>query len=329
MNSRSHNPQPNGIYLWGEDAETVQAAMHLLIDHGYAPHLIAQAETVAGEAVADSNPASLPPAIASFPTELAATLAHYKTRLQQSSQAFEGLAYAISHDLQTPVRHLQGFTSALEQQLEASPHPIDPKALHYLEIIRASSQKLATLIAGLLTLSRVGTQELRLTSVALPQLVQAAIAEVQTARPAPGVAITVGDLPTVTGDRRLLLQALVQLIDNAIKFTAITCRPDPSTAHQPATTTAEVDQPAPAQIAIGTLPDGTLFIRDNGLGFAPDQAEQLFVPLQRLHNHQDIPGLGLGLAIVDRIIFRHGGTIWATSQPGQGATFYLKLGKNP
>jgi signal transduction histidine kinase len=121
----------------------------------------------------------------------------------------------------------------------------------------------------------------------------------------------------------------VHLIDNAVKFTAIHCIPAPSTADQRATNASESDQSVSAQIAIGTRPDGTIFIRDNGLGFGMDQAEQLFVPLQRLHSRQDIPGLGLGLAIVHRIILRHSGTIWATSQPGQGATFYLKLSENP
>lgn len=325
MNSQPHSSQPNDIYLWGGDAETLRAAMNLLVDHGYTPHLIARPDAGIGDTASSSVPTDSSPAAIPLQAELAPTLAYYRTRLQQSTQAFDGLAYAISHDLQAPVRHLQGFASALEQQLAASPQPIDPKALHYLDIIQSSSQKLATLIAGLLTLSRVGTQELRLTSVALPQLVQAAIAEVQASRAAPNVAITVGDLPTVTGDRRLLHQALVHLIDNAVKFTAIHCIPTPSTADQRATNASE----SSAQIAIGTRPDGTIFIRDNGLGFGMDQAEQLFVPLQRLHSRQDIPGLGLGLAIVHRIILRHSGTIWATSQPGQGATFYLKLSENP
>jgi light-regulated signal transduction histidine kinase (bacteriophytochrome) len=118
----------------------------------------------------------------------------------------------------------------------------------------------------------------------------------------------IGDLPIVLGDATLLLQVFVNLLDNARKFSR---------------------DRRPAQIEIGTLADGTIFVRDNGVGFQMEYADQLFGAFQRLHSQSEFEGTGIGLAIVQRIVHRHGGTIWAESQPNQGTTFFLRIGNRP
>ncbi|MCY7286393.1 MAG: PAS domain-containing sensor histidine kinase, partial [Cyanobacteria bacterium CAN_BIN43] len=159
---------------------------------------------------------------------------------------------------------------------------------------------------GLLALSRIGRKPITYSPVSLRELVDEAIALTQnnpdTTIPAEFV---IGELPTVQGDATLLQQVLSNLISNAVKFSR----------HQPA-----------PRIEIGTLPEGTIFIRDNGVGFQMAYADKLFGAFQRLHAQTEFEGTGIGLAIVQRIIHRHGGIIWAESQPNQGATFHFTLG---
>jgi light-regulated signal transduction histidine kinase (bacteriophytochrome) len=162
------------------------------------------------------------------------------------------------------------------------------------------------LIDGLLTLSRIGRRPMERSQVELQPLVQRAIALVLTQPSA--VEFQVEPLPTVLGDAALLQQVFTNLIENAVKFSR---------------------DRHPAQICIGTLPDGTLFVQDNGVGFCMDYADQLFGAFQRLHSQQEFEGTGIGLTIVQRIIHRHGGAIWAESSPSNGATFYFTLAAEP
>ena len=163
------------------------------------------------------------------------------------------------------------------------------------------------LIDGLLNLSRVGRQPLISRPVNIRQLVDEAIALVKSQtenHQHPCVEFIVGDLPTLNADPTLLQQVFSNLIDNAVKFSC--------------------NQSLP-KVEIGTLPDNTIFVKDNGVGFQIEYAEQLFAAFGRLHSQKQFKGTGIGLAIVQRIIHRHGGKIWATSIPNQGATFYFKL----
>lgn len=228
-------------------------------------------------------------------------------QLEAANQELDSFSYSVSHDLRAPLRHIGGFVNALQQRLEHQGALTDPKVTHYLEVIQSSSQKMGQLIDGLLTLSRLGRRQLNQYPVELGQLVQTIIAQTQApagSDPYRRVEFQVTPLPTVMGDATLLQQVFSNLIDNAVKFS---CH-----AH-------------PARVAIGTLADGTLFVQDNGVGFQMEHADQLFGPFQRLHSQQEFEGTGIGLAIVQRIVHRHGGAIWAESQPGRGATFYLKL----
>ncbi|EGK83839.1 PAS domain-containing sensor histidine kinase [Microcoleus vaginatus PCC 9802] len=248
-------------------------------------------------------------------TELVETkqaLSERTEQLEAANQELESFSYSVSHDLRAPLRHISGFVEALKQRLELTEALSDRKIVHYMEIIEDSSQKMSLLIDGLLALSRVSRTELRQIPIDLSRLVQNAIKLTKpptVADPAQtphSVEFAVGDLPTVMGDPTLLQQVFSNLISNAVKF---------SRGRTPAT------------IVIEGLPDGTIFVKDNGVGFPMEYAERLFGAFQRLHSQREFEGTGIGLAIVQRIIHRHGGTVWAESLPSQGATFYFKLGQ--
>ena len=231
-------------------------------------------------------------------------------QLEATNKELDSFSYSVSHDLRAPLRHISGFVMALEQQLSRQGAIADPKVSHYLQVIHQSSQKMGQLIDGLLTLSRLGRRQLTKTPVNISTLVEHAIALVksQTAGTDRLIEFEVGDLPTVMGDAALLQQVFSNLIDNAVKFSR---------------------DRQPARIAVGRLENGTIFIKDNGVGFDMEYADQLFGAFQRLHSQKAFEGTGIGLAIVQRIIHRHGGTIWAQSQPDQGTTFYFTLSQSP
>ncbi|MUL39053.1 sensor histidine kinase [Gloeocapsopsis dulcis] len=229
-------------------------------------------------------------------------------QLAATNQELESFCYSVSHDLRAPLRHITGFAEALAQQLERNGAIADVKVNRYIEAIQSSSERMAMLIDGLLTLSRVGRKQLVEQPVELYSLVETAISLVMsqvedaTSR---AIEFKVGNFPTVRGDPTLIQQIFINLIDNAVKFS---------------------HHAQPAIIQIDSLPDRTLFVKDNGIGFQMEYADQLFGAFQRLHSQRDFKGTGIGLAIVQHIIHRHGGTIWAESHPNQGTTFYFKLG---
>jgi PAS domain S-box-containing protein len=248
-------------------------------------------------------------------TELVETkqaLSQRTDQLEAANQELESFCSSVSHDLRAPLRHISGFVNALKQRLESTEMLNDPKLVHYMEVIDDSSQKMSLLIDGLLTLSRVGRTELVQIPIDLTRLVQTAIklTKSQTAGDLgltpESVEFVVGNLPAVTGDPTLLQQVFSNLISNAVKFSR-GC--------------------TPATIVIDCLPDGTIFVKDNGVGFPMEYADRLFGAFVRLHSQREFEGTGIGLAIVQRIIHRHGGTIWGQSSPSQGATFYFKLGQ--
>jgi signal transduction histidine kinase len=232
-------------------------------------------------------------------------------QLEATNKELDSFSYSVSHDLRAPLRRISGFVDALRLQLQRMGTINEPKIAHYLEVIGDSSHNMGQLIDGLLTLSRLGRRQLQKKSVNLGILVESAIALVRSQisdEVFRSIEFEIGELPTVMGDATLLQQVFSNLIDNAVKFSR---------------------DRQPARIAIGKLEDGTIFIKDNGVGFDMEYADQLFGAFQRLHSQKAFEGTGIGLAIVQRIIHRHGGTIWAESQPDRGATFYFKLGQNP
>lgn len=227
------------------------------------------------------------------------------TQLEASNKELESFSYSVSHDLRAPLRHIHGFVNALQQRLQGQEVLTDAKVVHYLQVIENSSQKMAQLIDGLLTLSRVGRKPIVYAPVSLRQLVDEAVEIVHSNLEPPNpVEFVIGDLPTVEGDATLLQQVLNNLIGNAVKFSR--------------------QQPQP-RVELGQLPDGAIFIKDNGVGFQMKYADKLFGAFQRLHAQTEFEGTGIGLAIVQRIIHRHGGIIWAESEPNQGTVFYFTI----
>jgi light-regulated signal transduction histidine kinase (bacteriophytochrome) len=233
------------------------------------------------------------------------SLTEQARQLESTNHELESFSYSVSHDLRSPLRHINGFVAALGQQLLVMGVLDDPKINHYLRVIEDSGKKMGLLIDGLLTLSRIGRRPLERQSVNLETLVQQAIRLAKTNLETDShINLLIRPMPTVQGDAALLQQVFTNLIDNAVKFSR---------------------DRNPAEIEIGTLPDDIFFIRDNGVGFQMAYADQLFGAFQRLHSSTEFEGTGIGLAIVQRIIHRHGGRIWVESQPDQGTCFYFRL----
>ncbi len=224
--------------------------------------------------------------------------------LRRTVSELEAFNYSVSHDLRAPLRPLDGFSQAL---LEDYAGQLDPKAQDYLKRIRAAAQRMSQLIDDMLQLSRLGRAELVAGPCDLASMSEAIITELRRNEPGREVAFSSATGAATTGDSRLLRIALENLLRNAWKFT----RKSPA-----------------ARIEFGVRRDGAqpvYFVSDNGAGFDPAHARKLFQPFQRLHSAKDFEGTGIGLAIVQRIVRRHDGRVWAAATPGAGATFFFTL----
>ncbi len=225
-------------------------------------------------------------------------------QLEAANQELEAFAYSVSHDLRAPLRGIDGWSLALAEDFGGK---LDPQARRYLERVRSEARHMDQLIDDLLELSRVARAPLSRGPVDLAAMaadIAARLCEAQPGRPLE-VAIQ-PDLPA-RGDARLLEVALTNLLGNAFKFSG---------------------KRAGARIEFGRTELAGLavfYVRDNGAGFDMAHAASLFRAFQRLHSASEYPGTGVGLAIVKRIVERHGGRIWAEAQAGRGATFYFTL----
>ena len=231
-------------------------------------------------------------------------LAAERRKLEAANEELEAFAYSVSHDLRTPVRHILGFNSLLRQALGQE---AGPKATRYLDVVAEAGQRMNVLIDAMLDLSRTSRTDLTLARVDLGHLLASVRAEVAPDAGNRRVEWTVGELPTVTADTDTLRQVFVNLLTNALKYT----RPRELT---------RIEVWAERRGS-----DWALFVRDNGVGFDPRYAENLFGVFQRLHRADDFEGTGVGLANVRRIIARHGGEVFAEGEVGQGATFGFTL----
>ena len=229
--------------------------------------------------------------------------------LQAANEELEAFAYSVSHDLRAPVRHIAGFTDLLRRSL--GDLEAQPKAARYLNIIAESAAQMNALIDAMLVLSRVTRQEVHLTDVDLNAVTAAARATLAPELEGRRVTIQVAPLPTVRADTALIRQVLTNLLSNAVKYSAT--RSD-ALVRVWAETTEQT---------------WTVFVQDNGVGFDPAYAHKLFGVFQRLHRAEDFSGTGVGLANVRRIVQRHGGSVHASSDPGQGATFSFSLPRVP
>jgi PAS domain S-box-containing protein len=232
-------------------------------------------------------------------------------QLQEANAELESFSYSVSHDLRAPLRHIDGFVSLLARH---EGERLDETSARYLNVVRESVGKMGQLIEDLLALSRTGRAEMRFQRVELGELVETVRRELELDERERRIDWQIAPLPAVEGDLALLRQVWTNLLSNACKYT--TPREE-------------------ARIEVGTVQGETggggeegqvtLFCRDNGVGFDPQYADKLFGVFQRLHQEGEFEGTGVGLAIVRRIVHRHGGRVWAEGEPDGGATFYLTL----
>ena len=229
-------------------------------------------------------------------------------QLETANKELEAFSYSVSHDLRTPLRAIDGFSRIV---LEDHGAQLDAEARDSLERVRSGVQRMGLLIDELLELSRVGRTELHVTDVNVSQLAGEVIEQLRAGSPARQVRIMIAPGIRARGDERLLRMVLQNLLGNAWKYTRHVADP---------------------QIELGTtIQNGqtVYYVRDNGAGFDMTYADKLFLPFQRLHRPHEFEGSGVGLAIVARIVSRHGGRVWAQAAPGEGATFYFVLGDQP
>ncbi len=223
--------------------------------------------------------------------------------LETTNRELESFSYSVSHDLRAPLRHINSFSAIL---LEDYLPQLDPQVQSYLHRIGAASSQMGVLIEDLLELSRVTRTQMTFSKVNLSDLADNIATMLQESEPSRGVTFRIEGGLTVRGDLSLLRQLMQNLLDNAWKYTS--------------------QEPA-AVIEFGSTTSAGMkafFVRDNGVGFDMQYAHKLFAPFQRLHG-KEFDGSGVGLATVYRIVQRHGGKIWAESQPGQGATFFFSI----
>jgi PAS domain S-box-containing protein len=226
--------------------------------------------------------------------------------LKAANKELEAFSYSVSHDLRAPLRAIDGFSSALLRNYLDS---LDDRGQDYLQRVRAAAQRMGQLIDDILGLSRATRVEMHKQKVDLSAMAMEILNELRRSQPDRKVQINIEQGLVVDADAHLMRVALDNLLGNAWKFTS---------------------KRDTAVIEMGTFEQNgrrVYFIKDNGAGFNPAYADKLFSPFQRLHTESDFPGTGIGLALVHRILRRHGGNIWAESNEGQGAAFYFALGE--
>ena len=225
-------------------------------------------------------------------------------QLEASNRELDAFSYSVSHDLRAPLRAIHGFAHILQEDFAPQ---LPPEMVRHLNVICKEAVRMELLIDELLNFSRLYCQPLHLQIVSATELVSRAREQLDEAEDGRCVEITVGELPTGLGDPGLLLQVWVNLLSNAIKYTG----------------PREV-----AKIVVGGHAEDNeviYFVRDNGVGFDMKYVDKLYGVFQRLHTSKEFEGTGVGLALVQRIVHRHGGRVWAEGKVNEGSTFYFSL----
>lgn len=227
-------------------------------------------------------------------------------RVRQRTSDLEAFTYSVSHDLRAPLRTIEGFALALQEDMADQ---LNEQAQDYLNRIRQGAVRMNGLIDDLLELSRVTRTTMHTERLQLDTLAREVAEELLNRHPGPAPDLHISTRATVLADPGLLRIALTNLLENALKY---------SRGKESPRIEVKADERA----------DGQVFcVSDNGIGFDMARAEKLFQPFQRLDNARGYPGSGVGLATVARVIHRHGGLIWADASPGEGARFYFTLGE--
>lgn len=232
-------------------------------------------------------------------------LAEKNARLESSNRDLEHFAYVASHDLQEPLRKIQAFSDRVAKQYGPK---LDDQGRDYLQRMNGAAARMQRLIDALLSLSRVSTKKKENELIDLAPLVHEVLGDLEVRIQTTGGKVVVGDLPRIEGDPVQIRQLFQNLIGNALKF------------HKPG-------EPPVVEVYARRRAPGLseIFVIDNGIGFAKEEAERVFLPFHRLHGRSEYEGTGIGLTICQKIVERHGGSIRAESTPGKGSRFILSL----
>ncbi len=240
-------------------------------------------------------------------------------QLEAANKELESFSYSVSHDLRAPLRAIDGFSRILLEDFSAN-LPDDGK--HFLKLIGDNTRQMSQLVDDLLAFSRLGRLGLTKHTVDPAKIVRQCLGEMQKEQAGRQLEVIIGEMPTCLADPTLLKQVWTNLISNALKYTGkrqsarieIGCRMGERTTDIGIKTRTS-----------GLATETVYYVKDNGAGFDMKYVNKLFGVFQRLHRASDYDGTGVGLAIVQRIVQRHGGRVWGEGQTNQGATFYFTL----
>jgi light-regulated signal transduction histidine kinase (bacteriophytochrome) len=225
-------------------------------------------------------------------------------QLEALNKELEAFSYSISHDLRAPLRGIVGFVTILEEDYSSR---LDDEAKRITGVIRSNTLKMGRLIDDLLTFARMGRKDIEKTVISTEAMIQEVVREIAPEDKNGHIQWVIGPLPDVTGDINAMRQVWINLISNAVKYSANKETP---------------------RIEIGFIAlegENVFFVKDNGVGFDEKYKDKLFKVFQRLHSAEDFEGTGVGLAIVEKIVSKHGGRVWAKAEVGKGACFYFSL----
>jgi len=225
-------------------------------------------------------------------------------KLESVNKELEAFSYSVSHDLRTPLLGINGLSGIL---LDKYCSNLDEKGKDFLRLIRKETQHMLQLIDGLMAFSRFERQEVKLSLIDMVELTRTVVDELKTMIPNQGLSVNIRTLPPARGDRTMIQQVFYNLLSNAFKFT----KPKEAGIIEVGSITGENDN--------------IYYVKDNGVGFDMQHAAKVFEVFQRLHSADKFEGSGIGLAIVQRIVERHGGRVWADGKVNEGATFYFTL----
>jgi PAS domain S-box-containing protein len=288
-----------------KDEDRILATRKAVIadDHGTPLYLLGIAEDITERVIARQQTEALNRHLRA----LNDSLTQKSQELEAANKELEGFSYSVSHDLRAPLRAVNSYALMLEEDYGAQ---LPDEARRFISVIRDGANRMGRLIEDLLAFARLGRAQMNVTNVDSNAAVSRAMHEVLDAHEGPRPEVLVQKLPATEADPALLHQVWLNLIGNAVKYSSKVAAP---------------------RIEIGSHEQNgevVYCVKDNGAGFDMRYVNKLFGVFQRLHGHDEFPGTGVGLAIVHRVIARHGGRIWAESEPGKGATFWFTLAKN-
>jgi PAS domain S-box-containing protein len=291
------------LKLWHASSErhryVTLRAVPLMDQDGTAQEWIGSIQDIEDQRIAEQN-------LRTLNAELEQRVTDRTSQLEAANKDLEGFSYSVSHDLRAPIRAISGFCTLLERDHDAQ---LDTEAQRKITVIKGEAERMGSLIDDLLAFSRLGRKALQPADIDMADLAGKVYQRLVGNRDDQQISFRLGSLPHAIGDRSLFEQVWINLLSNAIKFSSK--KSDP---------TIEVG-------AISDEREHVYFVRDNGAGFDPRYQANLFGVFQRLHHSDEFPGTGVGLALVHRIVTRHGGRIWADGKLGEGATFHFTMPK--